>query len=262
MFQAADGLLLGEEVIEQLPLQYRPVVQIAINTGLLQGELLQLTWSDIDWNAGIVTVQETKAGDKRRMPMNSTVLAVLTSLRARCATQPTDQVFPHGARYLRRAFERAVKAAGLTPFRFHDLRHTFTSRLAMQGANDRTLMALGGWKSPAMLSRYAHLSPPHLFHAVEGLTRIGTAPKTVTKESADEEHTSKLLEEVVSRLGVEPRTLALKDRKVFLARLLLRGGVSAGGRAAGQGEQEHGEDYRRHNGHRTSLILNVLGVAK
>ena len=140
-------------LLEQLPLQYRPVVHIAINTGLRQGELLQLKWRDIDWNAGILTVQETKAGDKRRMPMNSTVLGVLTSLRARYDTQPTDQVFPHGVRYLRRTFERAVKAAGLVPFRFHDLRHTFASRLAMQGANDRTLMALGGWKSPAMLSR-------------------------------------------------------------------------------------------------------------
>ena len=82
----------------------------------------------------------------------------------------------------------------------------------MQGANDRTLMALGGWKSPAMLSRYAHLSPAHLFHAVEGLTRMGTAPKTVTKESADEQQASKLLEDMVSRLGLEPRTLALKGR--------------------------------------------------
>ena len=199
-------------LLEQLPLQYKPVVQIAINTGLRQGELLRLTWSDIDWNAGILTVQETKAGDKRRMPMNSIVLGVLTSLRARCAAQPTDRVFPHGDRYLRRAFERAVKAAGLTPFRFHDLRHTFASRLAMQGANDRTLMALGGWKSPAMLSRYAHLSPTHLWQAVEGLTKIATVTKTATEESVEEEQASKLLEEVVSRLGLEPRTLALKGR--------------------------------------------------
>ena len=77
-------------LLEQLPLQYRPVVQIAINTGLRQGELLQLTWSDIDWNAGILTVQETKAGDKRRMPMNSTVLGVLTNLSEGCALQPTE----------------------------------------------------------------------------------------------------------------------------------------------------------------------------
>ena len=54
-----------------------------------------------------------------------------------------DAVFSHDARYLRRAFGCAVNRAGLTPFRFHDLRHTFSSRLAMQGAYLRTLMALG-----------------------------------------------------------------------------------------------------------------------
>lgn len=55
---------------------------------------------------------------------------------------------------------KAVERAGLAPFRFHDLRHSFASRLAMQGANDRTIMTLGGWKSPAMLARYAHPPPP------------------------------------------------------------------------------------------------------
>ena len=63
----------------------------------------------------------------------------------------------------------------------------------MQGANDRTLMALGGWKSPAMLSRYAHLSPTHLWKAVEGLTAFtgpissGTVTKTVTEVEGEEE---------------------------------------------------------------------------
>ena len=74
--------------------------------------------------------------------------------------------------------------------------------------NDRTLMALGGWKSPAILSRYAHLSPTHLWKAVEGLTQVGT----VTKEIAKDEDAQKLLKEVVSRLGLEPRALALKGR--------------------------------------------------
>ena len=201
------------KLFELLTLQYKPVVQIAINTGLRQGELLRLTWSDCDWNAGILTVQETKAGEKRRVPMNSIVLGVLLSLKQETGGEPTDRIFPYGARVLRRAFDKAVTAAGLAPFRFHDLRHTFASRLAMQGANDRTLMALGGWKSPAMLSRYAHLSPAHLWQAVEGLTRMGTVTTTATKDSAEHDATAKLLEDVVSRLGLEPRTLALKGRK-------------------------------------------------
>jgi hypothetical protein len=86
-------------------------------------------------------------------------------------------------------------------------------RLAMQGANNRTLMALGGWKSPAMLSRYAHLSPAHLWKAVKGLTQVGTVTKAVTEEWAGNEETQKLFKDVVSRLGLEPRTLALKARK-------------------------------------------------
>src|SRR5207249_12070823 len=141
--------------------------------------LLRLTYSDADWHVGVLTVQETKAGDRRRVPMNTTVQTILAQ-RQSLASSPTDHIFAHDARYLRRAFTKAVNIAGLAPFRFHDLRHTFASRLAMQGANDRTIMALGGWKSPAMLARYAHLSPAHLYTAVEGLTRIGTVTKTVT----------------------------------------------------------------------------------
>ena len=139
--------------------------------------------------------------------MNSTVVSVLTELKTSGQTGE-EPIFTHSERYLRRAFDKAVKTAGLTPFRFHDLRHTFASRLAMQGANDRTLMALGGWKSPAMLSRYAHLSPTHLYQAVENLTRIGTVTTNVTQEG----EAPNLLDDMVSRLGLEPRTLALKGR--------------------------------------------------
>lgn len=123
---------------------------------------------------------------------------------------PLDPVFGHDARYLRRAFDRALKRAGLTPFRFHDLRHTFASRLAMQGANDRTLMTLGRWKSPAMLSRYANQSLAHLWEAVEGLTKGGTVTQTVTGQNVESEEAAKLLNDMVSWLGFEPGTVALQ----------------------------------------------------
>ena len=198
-------------LLDCLPEKYRSLILMALNTGLRQGELLRLTWADIDWNVGVLTIHETKAGERRRAPMNSIVIGLLSTLKAD-TPEPVQRVFPFQARYVRRVFDGAVKAAGLTPFRFHDLRHTFASRLAMQGANDRTLMALGGWKSPAMLSRYAHLSPAHLWKAVEGLAGVGTVTETVTEEKATEEETQKLLNLVVSRLGLEPRALALKGR--------------------------------------------------
>lgn len=172
-------------LLDALPERFRPLVLTALNTGLRQGELLRLTWADVDWNVGILTVQETKAGDRRRLPMNSVVQGILTDLKNTTSTGDTNRIFPYDDRYLRRAFDRAVKVSRLTPFRFHDLRHTFASRLAMQGANDRTIMALGGWKSPRMLDRYAHLSPTHLWQAVEGLTKFGTVTKTVTGVEKD-----------------------------------------------------------------------------
>ncbi len=70
-------------------------------------------------------------------------------------------------------------------------------------------MALAGWKPPAILSRNAHLRPTHLWKAVEGLTQVGA----VTEEMTTEVETQKLLKDVVSRLGLEPRALALKARK-------------------------------------------------
>jgi hypothetical protein len=70
-------------------------------------------------------------------------------------------------------------------------------------------MSLAGWKPPAILSRNAHLRPTHIWKAVEGLTQVGT----VTEEMTTEVETQKLLKDLVSRLGLEPRALALKDRK-------------------------------------------------
>jgi integrase len=55
------------------------------------------------------------------------------------------------------AFRKARRRAGLAGVRWHDLRHTFASWLASEGASDRVLQAMGGWTSPRMVARYAHL---------------------------------------------------------------------------------------------------------
>ncbi len=120
----------------------------------LTTELLRLVWSDVSWAGGMVYIGQTKSGEPRWVPMNSTVQKVLAELKTSQNTLSGGRVFLHDSRYLRRAFDRAVKAAGLSPFRFHDLRHAFASRLAMSGCNDRTIMELGGWSSSPMLKRY------------------------------------------------------------------------------------------------------------
>lgn len=132
----------------------------------------------MNWESGIVNNRKTKSGKPLRVPMNSIVQRVLTELKGTTLPKTGDRNFRHDARYLHRAFERAIKAAGLTPFRFHDLRHTFASRLSALGCNDRTIMDLSGWSSPRMLKRYVTHAPAHLWQAVEGLTQNGNGSKT------------------------------------------------------------------------------------
>lgn len=189
-------------LLTALPPRFQPIVTTAIHTGLRQGELLRLTWPDVDWTVGVLTIHETKAGERRRVPMNSVVQKLLMDLNAGTTPIPTERIFPHDHRYLRRAFAKAVTAAGLAPFRFHDLRHTFASRLAMQGVNDRTLMALGGWKSPRMLDRYAHLSPAHLWQAIEGLAQVRTGSKTGSESEMAKRKDTEPVEKVGAGNGI------------------------------------------------------------
>ena len=75
-------------------------------------ELLRLRWADIDWNAGILTIREAKAGDARRIPMNSTIQGLFSNIQKSSNFAPQDRIFPLDARYLRRVFDKAVNAAG------------------------------------------------------------------------------------------------------------------------------------------------------
>ena len=144
--------------------------------------------------------------------MNSVVQTLFTELNAARNPEPTDRVFPHDHRYLRRAFTKAVIAAGLAPFRFHDLRHTFASCLAMQGANDRTLMALGGgnplacWTAMLTCSQPIFGRPSKVSHASEPGATPGV---TLTRCSRERR---KALRNLERETGFEPATLALARR--------------------------------------------------
>ncbi|EAY56459.1 MAG: probable phage integrase [Leptospirillum rubarum] len=165
-------------------------------------------------NSGTIFLRDTKSGESRRLLMNSKVQEVLLALPGRDV--PGAPVFTDtlgGAmegRNLRRDFDHAIKKAGLAPFRFHDLRHTFASRLAMMGANDRTLQTLLGHKSQRMILRCAHLGPTHLWNAVEGLAsstkkRIGTDTKTDTGKISGKGGKSEIVENTGAGNGIRTR---------------------------------------------------------
>jgi len=165
-----------------------PTVAVALHTGLRQAEQFKLRWADVDFRTGIITVARSKHGETRRVPMNDTVRAILTNRADRTESEfvfvsTTGETALDACNYMRRVFVPAVKAAGIENFHWHDLRHSFASRLTMAGVDLRTVQELMGHKTITMTLRYAHLSPAHQLDAVQKLNRA-TGTTTGTSEMA------------------------------------------------------------------------------
>ena len=151
-----------------------PLVVLALSTGARQMELLTLTWSQVDFEQKVLRLLDTKNGTARVLPMTGRALELMRDhFRVRCAD--TTLVFPGKSGRtpvrLRTAWETAVRRAGLTDFTFHDLRHTFASYLAMQGASLRKIADALGHKTLAMVMRYSHLTEAHTRSVVERMNR-------------------------------------------------------------------------------------------
>jgi len=139
----------------------KPIVIVALNTGMRKEEILSLRWKDVDFRSRIIAILDTKNGESRELPMNDIVHKTLLAVKK--TDSPWVFCKKNGERYgnVRKAFEGTRKRAGITHFRFHDLRHTFPSHLVMAGVDLRTVQELLGHKSFEMTLRYAHLSPDH-----------------------------------------------------------------------------------------------------
>src|SRR5262249_10964305 len=152
----------------------RPLVVLALHTGMRRDELRNLRWEDVDFQTGTLRIKRDKAGEGRWVTLNSAALASLRTVkREQKVMSPYVFCSPHGQflHNLDRAWRPAVKEANIANFRFHDLRHTFASRLAMAGVDLYTVQRAGGWKTQVMVQRYAHLSPDHIRAAVERLAK-------------------------------------------------------------------------------------------
>jgi integrase len=165
-------------ILEACPVWLREIVTFALHTGMRMGEILSLTWEGVDLFRKTVTVFRSKNGERRTIPVNQTVLDLLKG-KVRVRPLKTNLVFcskamtPIEGGHLRRAFRAALKAASVANFRFHDLRHTFATRLVQAGIDLYKVQRLLGHKSGLMTQRYAHHWPESLRDGVEILDRNG-----------------------------------------------------------------------------------------
>jgi len=161
-----------KRLIEACPPDLRPIVIIALNTGMRKGEILNLKWHNIDFKRGIIYLLDTKNGEKREVYMNDTVKRTLIRVRKH---PDSPYVFCRKdgkpIKDIRKSFFTALKKAGIMNFRFHDLRHTFASQLVMNGVDLKTVQELMGHKDIRMTLRYSHLSADYKRRAVEVLDK-------------------------------------------------------------------------------------------
>jgi len=150
-----------------------PVVVLALATGARKQELLGLTWREVDWRRERVLLLVTKTGERRSVPLTGRALTELQTL-AKVRRLDTALVFPRrdgrAPLDLRHAWQQAVREAGLTDFRFHDLRHCCASYLAMHGASLVEIADVLGHKTFQMVQRYAHLAEAHTAQVVARMT--------------------------------------------------------------------------------------------
>jgi integrase len=193
-----DRYLLGSEeaslrktISETCP-EHLPEIEIALHTGMRRGEQYQCEWSWVDLDRRVLTVPRSKHGEKRRVYLNNDAVAAFRLLWR--FSEGRGKVFAHlynsvktiGARGW---FNAALSDSGIVNFRWHDLRHTFASRLVMAGVDIRTVQELMGHKTIQVTMRYAHLAPEHQLEAVQRLCNTDSGMNKATDTRTDTEPT-------------------------------------------------------------------------
>ena len=162
------------------------VVLLALSTGMRLTEIMSLRWRNVlvedDADMGLLVMEKTKNGDARTSPLAEDAFKAVMVLRDKAKKDNADRVpanqllFPSDTVEnkpveIRKAWETCRKRAELDDFRFHDLRHTAGSLLAMSGASTREIAEVLGHKTMAMAKRYSHLTQKHLGSVVANMNQ-------------------------------------------------------------------------------------------
>ncbi|MET4477967.1 integrase [Bradyrhizobium sp. F1.13.3] len=137
----------------QFPL-LRPLVIVALETGMRRGEMLSLKQSCVDLAQRVVHLTETKNGDSRDVPLSGHAVAALKDAMSKSSGD--ERVFPMTGSTVRAAFDRLRLQTRTPDLRFHDLRHEAISRLFEKGLNIIEVASICGHRELKMLKRYTH----------------------------------------------------------------------------------------------------------
>ena len=155
-------------------------VVLSLTTGARQGEIMSLRWGQVDFNRQVITLHETKNGERRALPLVGGAFTLLQA-RGKVRSLADDRIFPANARAkkslyldLNAPWRTALKEAQITNFHWHDLRHTAASFLAMSGVSLVEIAKILGHRTLQMVARYSHLSDGHIVATGEKLAaRLG-----------------------------------------------------------------------------------------
>lgn len=161
----------AKALLNELPMHQHAIVLFALATGLRQSNVVNLEWSQVnlDLKHAWVMGSQSKNGKPISIPLNEIALAVLSSQKGK----HSSRVFTYRGKPFKaantKAWTEALIRAGIENFRWHDLRHTWATWQRQAGTPTHELQRLGGWKTGAMVERYAHLAPESLAIAAQRL---------------------------------------------------------------------------------------------
>ena len=164
----------AKALLAELPRHQHETVLFALATGLRQSNILKLEWSQVSLELRHAWIHGMQSKNRRpiAVPLNDIAIAVLQRQIGKHETS----VFTYLGEPLKaantRAWGRALKRAGIEDFRWHGLRHTWATWQRQAGTPTHELQKLGGWRTGAMVERYAHLAPEQLANAAARLDSV------------------------------------------------------------------------------------------
>ncbi len=158
----------------------RAMVQLAYLTCMRRGEIFGLRWDQVDLQNKIITLEaaDTKTQEKREVPLSSLLVELFKRIPKTLGSPYVFAYKGNRIQSIKTSFLRACRKAGISNFRFHDLRHCAVTNLRRAGVSDTVIMSISGHKTYAMFKRYNRIDRVDRLNAVQKAEALIDTNKT------------------------------------------------------------------------------------